>query len=144
MSAATGSIRQKGMTKTKVVTLKYDPTATFTIKKASNRDDVTRADMFSKVRMIQAVGNDEMVTERDVPQGELQLATIEMCLVGWNLMDSSKRTYEVNSENILELLTAQERRELYNEILEFNPIWMGLDEGKDDSEESSEIKSENS
>ena len=56
------------------------------------------------------------------------------------LEDENKRTYEVNEENILELLSAAERRALYGEILDFNPIWKGEEEGKDDSEESSETK----
>ena len=136
-----GSVRKKGMQKTKTVTLTYDPTAQFTIKKASNRDDIERSNLFSKMRMIQNFGSpEELITERDIPNGDLQLATILMCLVSWNLEDENKRTYEVNEENVVELLTAPERRALYTEILDFNPIWKGEEEGKDDSEESSETK----
>lgn len=132
-----GSVRQKGMSKTKTVTLPYDKSAQFTIKKASNRDDVERSNLFSKMRMIQNLGTpDELITERDIPNGELQLATIMMCLVGWNLEDDKGRVFEINEENVLELLTAAERRNLYSEILDFNPIWKGEEEGKDDSEES--------
>lgn len=132
-----GSIRKKGMQKTKTVTLPYDKDAQFTIKKASNRDDVERSNLFSKMRMIQNLGTpDELITERDIPNGELQVQTILMCLVGWNLEDENKRTYEINEENLYELMSAAERRALYVEILDFNPIWKGEDEGKDDSEES--------
>lgn len=132
-----GSVRQKGMSKTKTVTLPYDKAAQFTIKKATNRDDVERSNLFSKMRMIQNLGTpDELITERDIPNGELQLATIMMCLVGWNLEDDKGRVFEINEENVLELLTAAERRQLYSEILDFNPIWKGEDEGKDESEEN--------
>lgn len=132
-----GSVRKKGMHKTKTVTLSYDKDAQFTIKKASNRDDVERANLFSKMRMIQNMGSpDELITERDVPQGDLQMATILMCLVGWNFEDEGKRTYDITEENILELMSAQERRELYMAILDYNPVWKGEEEGKDDSEES--------
>ena len=133
----TGSIRKKGMQKTKTVTLSTDPKAQFTIKKASNRDDIERSNMFSKMRMVQNLGSpDEMITERDVPQGDLQMEAILMCLVGWNIMDEDKRTYDINPDNVIELLTASERRLLYIEILDFNPIWKGEEEGKEDSEQS--------
>lgn len=132
-----GSVRRKGMTKSKTVTLTLDPDAQFTIRKASNRDDVERANLFSKMRYIQNLGTpDELITERDLPQGDLQVSTIMMCLTGWNLEDDNGRVYEINEENLLELLSAGERRELYGKILDFNPIWKGEDEGKDDSEES--------
>lgn len=132
-----GSVRKKGMQKTKTVTLSQDPTAQFTIRKASNRDDVERANLFSKMRYIQNLGTpEELITERDMPNGDLQIETISMCLVSWNFEDEGGRVYEVNRENILELLSASERRELYGEILDHNPIWKGEEEGKDDSEES--------
>lgn len=132
-----GSVRKKGMHKTKTVTLSYDPEAQFTIRKASNRDDVERANLFSKMRMIQNLGTpDELITERDIPNGELQMATIMMCLTGWNFQDENGRTFDVTEENVLELMAPSERRALYGEILDFNPIWKGEEEGKEDSEES--------
>jgi hypothetical protein len=136
-----GSVRTKGMHKTKTVTLPQDETAQYTIRKASNRDDVERSNLFSKMRMIQNLGTpDELITERDIPNGELQVQTILMCLVGWNYEDENKRTYEITEDNILELMTAAERRALYVEILDFNPIWKGEEEGKEDSEENSSHK----
>ncbi len=132
-----GSVRKKGMHKEKTVTLSYDADAQFTIRKASNRDDVERSNLFSKMRMIQNLGTpDELITERDIPNGELQMATIMMCLTGWNIEDDGGRTYEITEANVLELLQPSERRALYGEILDFNPIWKGEEEGKEDSEES--------
>ena len=132
-----GSVRKKGMHKTKTVTLAYDSEAHYTIRKASNRDDVERSNLFSKMRMIQNLGTpDELITERDIPNGDLQMATILMCLQGWDLEDENGRTFEINEDNVLELLTPGERRALYGEILDFNPIWKGEEEGKEDSETS--------
>jgi len=129
------------MQKTKTVTLPYDKEAQYTIKKASNRDDVERSNLFSKMRMIQNLGTpDELITERDIPNGELQVQTILMCLVGWNYEDENGRTFEITEENVYELMSAAERRALYVEILDFNPIWKGEDEegetGKEESEGS--------
>ena len=134
-----GSIRKKGMHKTKTVTLPYDKDAEFTIKKASNREDVERSNLFSKMRMVQNLGTpDELITERDIPNGDLQVQTILMCLVGWNLQDENGRTYEINEGNILDLITPAERRALYGEILDFNPIWKGEDEPEGGEELSAE------
>lgn len=121
-----GVVRQRGMHKTKTVSPPWEEEVQFTIKKASNREDVERSNLFSKMRMIQNVGMpDELITERDIPNGELQVATIMMCLIGWNLQDEHKRIYEINEGNLLDLLTPGERRWLYGEVLDYNPIWKG-------------------
>lgn len=137
-----GVTRRRGMQKTKTVSPPHDTDVQFTIRKASNRDDVERSNLFSKMRMIQNLGTpDELITERDIPNGELQVATIMMCLVGWNLQDDHKRIYEINEDNVLELMTAGERRWLYGEILDFNPIWKGeVDEDEEEEEGTSTKK----
>lgn len=136
-----GSVRKKGAHKTKEVVLPQDDNAKYTIRKASNRDDVERSNLFSKMRMIQNLGTpDELITERDIPNGDLQVQTILMCLIGWNYEDENKRTYDINEDNILDLMSAAERRTLYTEILDFNPIWKGEEEGKEESEENSNLK----
>lgn len=139
------SIRRRGMRKTIEVTSPYDRSARFTIARASNREDVERTNLFSKMRVIQNLGTpDELITERDIAMGDVQVQTILLCTEKWNLQDDSQRVYEITEENVLDLLSAAERRWLYESILDFNPIWKGEDEEKADSGESLQGTSERS
>ena len=137
------SIRRRGMRKTIEVTSPYDKSARFTIARATNREDVERTNLFSKMRVIQNLGTpNELITERDIAMGDVQVQTILLCCEKWNLQDDNSRYYEISEDNILDLLSGAERRWLYESILDWNPIWKGEDEVKLDSEESLENKSE--
>jgi hypothetical protein len=130
------SLRRRGMRKTIEVASPWDPDAKFTIARATNREDVERTNMFSKMRVIQNLGTpNEIITERDIPMGSVQVGTIILCCEKWNLKDDNGRIYEITEDNILDLLSGAERRWLYESILDFNPIWKGEEEEKVDSEE---------
>lgn len=93
----------------------------FTISKATNRMDVQRQNMFSKVRYFSE--DDGVFSERDFPMGDLQIATIALCLKSWNLQDKLSHGVPINEQTIQDWMTADERQWLYEEIIEFNPIW---------------------
>lgn len=140
-----GSIRRRHMRKTMDVVSPYDPKAVFTIARASNREDVERTNLFSKMRVIQNLGTpNELITERDIPMGTVQIETILLCLEKWNLEDENGKVYQITDENVTELLSGAERRWLYEEILDFNPIWKGEEEEKVDSAPSSSLSSDDS
>lgn len=139
------AIRRRGMRKTIEVASPYDKNAKFTIARASNREDVERTNLFSKMRVIQNVGSpNELITERDIPMGTVQVETILLCLEKWNLADDNGRVYEISEDNILDLLSGQERRWLYEAVMDFNPIWKGEEEEKDESEDKSSHSSASS
>lgn len=133
-----GKIRTRGIAETKQLISPYDSEVEFVIKKASNREDVARSNLFAKVRYIVEGEGDEgrVATERELPQGQLQIETIKFCLVGWNLLEKENVPYEVNERNILDLLKPEERVWLFNEILKFNPVWSGREAEGNDSEKS--------
>lgn len=131
------SVRRPGMRKTIEVTSPYDNPFTATIARATNREDVERLNMFGKVRTIQNQATpDEVVVERDMPMGDVQVDTIQLCLVKWDIEDENGRVYPITRDNILDLLTGAERRWLHDAVMDHNPIWKGEDEEKADSEES--------
>lgn len=138
MAVAAGpqvSKRTRGMRATKVVTSPWDPTAQFTIRKASNREDVERQNFFSKVRTIQNLGTpNELIVERDIAMGDVQVDTIVLCTDDWNLADENNEIYPIMEETVLDFLKVAERRWLYDEILDFNPMWKGEEEEKVGSE----------
>lgn len=139
------SIRRRGMRKTIEVTSPYDKSAKFTIARATNREDVERTNLFSKMRVIQNLGTpDELITERDIAMGDVQVQTILLCCEKWNLEDDNGRVYEISEDNILDLLSGAERRWLYEAILDWNPIWKGEEEEKEDSGEPLSLRSESS
>ena len=134
-------VRIKGMVKTKTVVSPYsedpkDP-VTFTIKKASNREDVERSRLFSKIRYIQNLNGetDQVIQERDVAVGEIQVATILLCLIGWNITNDHGEIYPINEENLLDYLKPEERRWLFEQILDFNPMWKGEDTNDEGEEQ---------
>lgn len=139
------SVRQKGMRKTIEVVSPYENPFSATIARATNREDVDRLNMFGKVRVIQnPTTPDEVVTERDMPMGDVQVDTIMLCLVKWDIQDESGRVYPISRDNILDLLSGAERRWLHDEVMNFNPIWKGEDEEKAESVESLSPNSESS
>ncbi len=139
------SIRRRGMRKTIEVTSPNDKSAKFTIARATNREDVERTNLFSKMRVIQNLGTpDELITERDIGMGDVQVQTILLCCEKWNLQDDNGRVYEITEDNVLDLLSGAERRWLYGAILDWNPIWKGEEEEENDTVESLESKSESS
>lgn len=131
------SVRRRGMRKTMEIVSPYDKNAVFTIAKATNREDVERTNLFSKMRVVQNPDTpNEIITERDIPMGDIQVTTILLCLEKWNLQDDNGRIFEISEDNVLDLISSAERRWLYEAILDFNPVWKGEMEAKDESEES--------
>lgn len=122
------AIRRKGVRPTKVVTSPHDEHAQFTIAKATNREDVVRQNMYSKVRMVLNSNTpDEITQERDVPMGDVQVDTILLCLEGWTLGDENG-IYPITKDNVLDYLKAAERVWLYREVMDLNPLWKGEEE----------------
>lgn len=102
-----------------------DPNVEFRIKKATNREDVEMKNMFSKVRFISQEDEDgpNFVQERDFPRGDMEVETIKLCLVSWNIESSEGRLADITTNTIKDLLLPEERTFLYEKIIEFNPIW---------------------
>jgi hypothetical protein len=100
-----------------------DQFVTFTIKKATNREDVERSNLFARVEYVQ---NDEvegeMITRREFPVGDLQIRTILLVLVGWDIEDDGKKVL-ITQQTILDYLLPEERQWLFEQVIEFNPIW---------------------
>lgn len=120
----------KAMLRTKSVQSPIDPEVEFIIKKATNREDVQRANLFSKVEY---VNEDEgTVMRREFPFGDLQMATIALCLESWNLTNDKGQPVPITEGTLLDYLDPQERIFLYNEILEFNPMWLGREPEKNE------------
>lgn len=129
-------VRRRGQRKTITVTSPYDDSPTFTIARATNREDVERLNMFSKMRVIQNANSpEEMIHERDVQMGDVQVDTILLCLEQWDITDDQDRVYEITRENLLDLITGAERRWLFEQVMDFNPIWKGEEEEKNASED---------
>lgn len=112
----------RALTATKELTSPYDAEVHFKIKKADNRADVERANLFAKIDYVQPDESGEVITRREIPMGDLQIRTILLCLVEWDIIDNG-RPVPINFQTLLDYLLPEERVWLYNEILDFNPIW---------------------
>jgi hypothetical protein len=137
------NIRRTGVVKSKTVSPPWAPTVMFTIKKANMIEDIERQNLYSRVRYIQDVETtNEMITEREAPQGDIQFETVMLVLIGWSLKDDDGNNLEVTRENALKYMEPRERVWLYQQAMQYNPLWMGrLDEGKDESASDSNPKS---
>lgn len=113
----------QSMLVTETLTSPYDEEVTFTVKHATNAEDIARQNLFSKVRYYPQNDQDGMVSERDFPMGDLQIETIRLVLVAWNIVDDHERTQPINEATITFALTAEERQWLYDKIIDMNPIW---------------------
>lgn len=126
-----GKVRDaKTLTETKELVSPNDPEVIFTIKKATNREDVERSNMFARVEYVQSADDGELITRREFPMGDLQVQTIKLCLVKWNLEDSKGQIIPVSENAILDCITPDERVFLYEQILDLNPIWTNRAEAK--------------
>lgn len=136
------SRRKRGMKEKKTITSPYDKSLKLVIRKATNREDVERQNLFSKMRTIQNVGTpNELIIERDIQMGQVQIDTILLCMDDWNLADEDGEIYPMTEDNLLDFFKPAERRWAYQMIMEYNPMWLGEEEAKEDSEEISNGKS---
>jgi hypothetical protein len=101
----------------------------FTIRKADNAADIARSNMFSKVRFVDEEGG--IAQERDLPMGDMEIGTIALCLTDWNF-DYKGSKVPVTRANIVRFLTIRERKFVYQEIMNLNPLWSGREEEKND------------
>jgi hypothetical protein len=120
---------------TKTIESPLDSETTFTIKKAGVREKIERQNFFSKVRYRQEdeSGSDKIVTERDFPMGDLQLLTVELCLVNWNITDLNNQPVPVNHATITKYLDPEELDFLNDEIIKYNEKLWGDREPKKDA-----------
>jgi hypothetical protein len=106
---------------------KVDPEtqARFVIKKATNREDIARLNMFSKTRYVPPEDEEgAWVTERDYPMGDYQVGIIYLCLTDWNLSINGQKA-PITRNTIQDLMTVEERLYVFDEIMELNPSWQG-------------------
>lgn len=110
-----------------------DPNASFGLKKVGVAENVKRQNLSSKVRYIVSDETGEAVSERDFPMGDLQLKTLMLSLVEWNLVDDNENRIPLNEETAKTYLSPREFSFLYSKVLEINPIWgSGEEEVKND------------
>jgi hypothetical protein len=102
----------------------------FYIKKVGVGENIARQNLASKVRYIQGDSEGEVISERDFPMGDLQLATVVLTLADWKLSDGSSKI-PLTEKNIKTYLSPREFSFLYAKALEVNPLWgAGEDEEK--------------
>ena len=126
-----GKLRDpKSLTETRDIVSPSDPEVVFTIKRATNREDVERSNLFARVEYVQSADDGELVTRREFPMGDLQIMTIKLCLQRWSIEDANGRVVPINEQTLLDYITPEERVFLYEQILELNPIWSNRTEAK--------------
>lgn len=102
-----------------------DPNTTFDIKRCSVADNIRRQNQSSTVRYAQRQrgGDDEIVTERDFPVGDMQMLTLELGLAGWNITDEAGAPIPVSRVTIQQYLSPREFSFVYDEVIKVNPMW---------------------
>jgi len=126
-----GKVRDpRTLTETRDVVSPSDPEVVFTIKKASNREDVERSNLFARVEYVQSADDGELITRREFPMGDLQVMTIKLCLAKWTIEDAQGRAVPINEQTLLDYITPEERVALYEAIIDLNPIWSNRAEAK--------------
>lgn len=110
-----------------------DENVQFYLKRCSVEANIRRANQASTVRYAQRTrgANEEFVTERDMPMGDMMLLTVELGLDGWNLTDEQGRAIPVTQKNLQTYLSPREFNFLYREVLKVNPMWG--DNGEEDT-----------
>jgi hypothetical protein len=102
-----------------------------TVKYADNRAALARRNFSANVRYIQEDGGERTITERSFPMGDLMVQTIMLVASSWNLKpDEKSASYPITPRNIETLLTPDECQQLYDAIIDMNPVWGG-DEGNE-------------
>ncbi len=103
-----------------------------TVKYADTRAFLARQNLFAAVRYITEDADGKTATERSFPMGDLRLSTIRMVLTGWNIrFNKDADPAPINEKNIVDLMLPEEIEELYNAIIDMNPVW---NNNKDDEE----------
>lgn len=110
------------------VTSPTDPNTIFGLKKVGVAENIQRQNLNSKIRYIMTDDTGEAASERDFPMGDLQLKTLMLSLVEWNLIDDQERPIPLNENTVQTYLSPREFSFLYSKVLELNPIWSGGEE----------------
>lgn len=99
------------------------PDVELEFKSAGVAETIARQNLSSKVRYVSGQNDNELVSERDFPMGDLQLETIFLALHDWNLGDENGRKLEITKSNVKRYLTPREYNWAYEVALEANPAW---------------------
>jgi len=130
-------VRGDSLKREKTLIPPMTPGLELTVKYADNRAVVLRQNLFDTVRYIQRIGDEETVTERRFPMGDLRIRTIELVLVRWNNSRAADAPpIPITEDTILDELSPEEFEWLYNQILEMNPVWGGVEGEKSDSSDT--------
>lgn len=101
-----------------------DPEVVFTIKRAGNAEHLARENMNSKVRYFESQEEGgQVVSEREFPFGAMKLETVMLCLTAWNIEEAPGAVAPITKENVIRLLSPEEFNFLYEQVMEFNPLW---------------------
>jgi len=101
-----------------------EPALEFTLRRMGNRERIKRQDLFAKLRYVQ-VDNEGMVTERELPMGQVALEDILMGLVGWNIEDPPGTKVRITKESVQDYLSPEEFDFVLDKIRDLNPIVFG-------------------
>jgi hypothetical protein len=101
-----------------------NPELEFTLRRMGNRERIKRQDLFAKLRYVQ-VDNEGLVTERELPMGQVALEDILMGLVGWNIEDPPGKQVPITKETIQDYLSPEEFDFVLDKIRDLNPIVFG-------------------
>lgn len=109
---------------------------TFDIKRCGVKENIARQNLSQTVRYVTETAGEDVryVTERNFPVGDLKLETIALGLAGWNISDDNNASVPVNRETIQSMLSPSEFEDLYDRVLDVNPMWKpgGEEETKKD------------
>lgn len=101
-----------------------NPELEFVLRRMGNRERIKRQDLFAKLRYVQ-VDNEGMVTERELPMGQVALEDLVMGLVGWNLEDPPGKRVTITKESVQDYLSPEEFDFVLDKIRDLNPIVFG-------------------
>lgn len=100
-----------------------EPELEFVLRRMGNRERIKRQDLFAKLRYVQ-VDNEGLVTERELPMGQVALEDVVMGLVGWNIEDGGRKI-PINKETIQDYLSPEEFDFVLEKIRDLNPLVFG-------------------
>ena len=101
-----------------------DADVEFVLRRMGNRERIKRQDLFAKLRYVQ-VDNEGMVTERELPMGQVALEDVLMGLVGWNIEDPPGRPVAITKDTVQDYLSSEEFDFVLDQIRDLNPLVFG-------------------
>jgi hypothetical protein len=100
-----------------------DTNTIFQIKRCGVSENIARQNLASTMRYVEKDDSGTLVTERDYPIGNLNMATVAYGLAGWNLLDDNNAPIPCTQENMQTYLSPTEFSAVLDKIIEVNPMW---------------------